>query len=270
MMLKEDKKVREDRRKGREDMRVEQRKKELENWKPKTTIGKKVKSGEIKEIDEILDKGDKILEVEIVDILLPGLESELLLIGQSKGKFGGGQRRVFKQTQKKTCEGNRPKFSTFVVVGNKNGYIGLDQGKSRETVPAREKAVRKAKLSIMKIKRGCGDWQCRCGEPHTIPFVVEGKCGSVKVKLIPAPRGTGLCAHKEIQKILTLAGITDIWSKTLGHKNTTTNLIKACEEALKKLMKVKQEDIIGMVEGVYEGNNIKKEFEELEKIKEDN
>ena len=133
MMLKEDKKVREDRRKGREDMRVEQRKKELENWKPKTTIGKKVKSGEIKEIDEILDKGDKILEVEIVDILLPGLESELLLIGQSKGKFGGGQRRVFKQTQKKTCEGNRPKFSTFVVVGNKNGYIGLDQGKSRET-----------------------------------------------------------------------------------------------------------------------------------------
>jgi hypothetical protein len=76
---------------------------EFDSWQPKTTMGKKVKSGEIKDIDQILDNGEKILESEIVDILLPNLESELLLIGQSKGKFGGGQRRVFKQTQKKTC-----------------------------------------------------------------------------------------------------------------------------------------------------------------------
>ena len=256
-------------RKERELARAEEKKKELETWKPKTEIGRKVKSGEIKDIDEILDRGDKILEVEIVDLLLPGLESELLLIGQSKGKFGGGQRRVFKQTQKKTCEGNRPKFSTYVVVGNNDGYIGLEQGKSRETVPAREKAMRKAKLNIMKIKRGCGDWQCDCGEPHTIPFAVEGKCGSVIVKLMPAPRGTGLCAHKEIQKILKLGGISDVWSKTLGHKNTTTNLIKACEKALKNLMKVKYEDV-KIVEGAHKGKDIKKEFEDLKKAEEEN
>ncbi len=173
--------------------RTDETKAQLESWKPKTTLGGKVKAGEIKNIDEILDNGEKILEPEIVAVLLPELESELLLIGQSKGKFGGGQRRVFKQTQKKTREGNRPKFATIVVVGNKNGYVGISYGKSRETVPAREKAIRKAKLNVIKIKRGCGSWQCSCGEPHTIPFAVEGKCGSVRVRLIPAPRGTGLC-----------------------------------------------------------------------------
>jgi small subunit ribosomal protein S5 len=236
----------------------------LDLWKPKTTIGKKVKEGKITDIDELLDNGESILEVEIVDTLLPDLESELLLIGQSKGKFGGGQRRVFKQTQKKTSEGNRPKFATIVVVGNKNGYIGLSYGKSRETVPAREKAIRKAKLNIMKIKRSCGSWQCNCGEPHTIPFAVSGKSGSVSVKLMPAPRGTGLIAHKEIQKILKLAGITDVWSKTLGHINTTSNLIKACEAALKNLMKIKHEDNMKIVEGSYK-RNIEQEFKELAK-----
>src|SRR3989344_3469918 len=91
-------------------------------WKPKTALGRKVKDGTITDISQILDKGIKILESEIVDILVPDIEKELLLVGQSKGKFGGGQRRIFKQTQKKTKDGNVPKFSTIAVVGNKNGY----------------------------------------------------------------------------------------------------------------------------------------------------
>lgn len=234
---------------------------ELDSWKPKTELGRKVKSGKITDIADILDKGGKILEPEIVEMLLPSLETELLLIGQSKGKFGGGQRRVFKQTQKKTREGNRPQFSTIVVIGNSNGYVGIGHGKSRETVPAREKAIRQAKLNIMKIRRGSGSWEDDSSEPHSIPFAVEGKAGSVKIKLMPAPPGTGLCAHKEVQKILKLAGILNIWSKTLGHRNTTTNLIMACEKALKKLMQVKI-DNLSIVEGAYE-SNIKEEFEEV-------
>ena len=158
-----------------------------EGWKPKTSLGKKVKNNEINDIGEILDKGLKILEPEIVDLLLPHLNVDLLLIGQSKGKFGGGQRRVFKQTQKKTCEGNKPKFAAFAVVGNENGYVGVGYGKSRETVPAREKAIRNAKLNIIKIRRGCGSWQCECKEPHTTPYSAKGKCGSVEIVLIPAP-----------------------------------------------------------------------------------
>ncbi len=213
-----------------------------EAWQPKTTIGKKCKSGEIKKVDEILDKGLKILEPEIIDSLIPNLEIDLLLIGQSKGKFGGGQRRIFKQTQKKTQEGNKPKFATFAVAGNKNGFIGVGFGKAKETVPAREKAMRNAKLNLIKIKRGCGSWQCSCNESHSIPFKVEGKCGSVKIELIPAPKGTGLCVENECAKILSLAGITDIWSKTKGQTGTKFNLIYACIDALKKCIEMKVQE----------------------------
>ncbi len=212
----------------------------VSDWIPKTEYGKKIKSGEIKNIDEILEKGGKILESEIVDALLPDLEYDLITIGQSKGKFGGGKRSIWKQTQKKTKEGNKPKFATIAVVGNKKGYVGIGYGKAKETVPAREKAIRQAKLNIMKVKFGCGSWDCACGETHSIPFKVSGKCSSVIVELIPAPKGSGLVIHKELRKILTFAGIQDVYSKTFGKTNTQLNLVKACMLALKQLSKMKQ------------------------------
>ncbi len=208
-------------------------------WKPKTSLGLKVKSGEINDIDFILDNGYKILEPEIVDTLLPGMESDLLMVGQSKGKFGGGQRRAFKQTQKKTMEGNKPHFSTLAIIGNKDGYFGFGLGRAKETVPAREKASRLAKLGIRKILRGCGSWECNCGNPHTIPFKVEGKSGSVIVTLMPAPKGTGLCIEKECSKILAIAGIKDVWSKTKGNSSTKVNLLIACIDALDHLVKTR-------------------------------
>jgi len=91
----------------------------------------------------------------------------------------------------------------------------------------------------MKIRRGCGSWECSCGQPHSIPFKVTGKCSSVQITLIPASKGTGLCIEPECAKILKLAGIKDIWSKTQGHTKTKLNLIYACTEALKSLMATK-------------------------------
>lgn len=226
---------------------------EKESWKPKTSLGMQVKSGEITSIDYALDRRIRILEPEIVEALLPNLATDLLMIGQSKGKFGGGQKRVFRQTQKKTQEGNKPKFATFAVVGNEDGYVGVGYGKSKETVPAREKAIRHAKLNVIKIRRGCGDWSCGCGEPHTIPFKVAGKVGSVVVTLKPAPKGTGLKVEKECQKILKMAGIKDIWSKADGQTRSKLNLLNACFEALQKLtqFKASQKDIakLNIIEG---------------------
>ncbi|MBI4738215.1 30S ribosomal protein S5 [Candidatus Woesearchaeota archaeon] len=218
---------------------------DTENWKPKTALGAKVKRGEITDIDAILDEGQQILEPEITEILLPNVESDLLLVGQSKGKFGGGARRVFRQTQKKTMEGNKPSFATYAVLGDRRGHVGVGYGKSRETVPAREKATRNAKLGITKIRRGCGSWQCSCKEAHSIPFMVEGKCGSVIVRLIPAPKGTGLITPSEVAKILQFAGIEDVWSKTFGKTSSRFNLVIATMEALKQLMttKVQSRDI---------------------------
>ncbi|MBI2564464.1 30S ribosomal protein S5 [Candidatus Woesearchaeota archaeon] len=227
-------------------------KKDVESWNPKTKLGMKVKQGVIKNIDEILDSGEAILESQITDMLLPKIEHELLFIGQSKGKFGGGARRIFRQTQKKTPEGNKPSFSCFAIIGDKNGYVGGGHGKSKDTVPAREKAIRNAKMNIFKIRRGCGSWQCGCKNPHSIPFGVSGKCGSVTIKLMPAPKGKGLCIEGECQKILRLAGVKDIWSKSYGQTNIKMNLIFACLDALKELnmMKVKEDlkELLGIKE----------------------
>ncbi len=215
---------------------------DLEAWQPITELGKKVKTGEITNIDEILENGYKILEAEIVDALLPNLSSDLVAIGQSKGKFGGGKRSIWRQTQKKTAEGNKPKFATVVVIGNKEGYVGIGYGKAKETVPARRKAIRNAKLNLIKIHRGCGSWECACNnEQHSIPFKVEGKCGSVRISLIPAPKGTSTVIENETKKILNLAGIKDVYSKTFGQTRTKLNLIYACFDALKKLTKTRSD-----------------------------
>ncbi|MAE13717.1 30S ribosomal protein S5 [Candidatus Woesearchaeota archaeon] len=233
---------------------------EEENWKPKTELGRQVKEKIILDIDQILDEGKTILEPQITETLLE-TESELLLLGQSKGKFGGGQRRAFRQTQKKTREGNKPKFATMAVIGDKNGHVGIGYGKSKETIPAREKSQRNAKLNVFKIKRGCGSWRCGCGTPHSIPFKVEGKSGSVIISFLPAPKGKGLVTENECAKILRLAGIEDVWTKTLGQTKNKVNLIRATEIALRKLVttKIQQRDIESL--SVQEGS-IKKEEEE--------
>jgi small subunit ribosomal protein S5 len=218
----------------------------LDNWKPRTSLGQAVKNKEITNIDEILDAGRTILEAEIVETLLPDLETDLLLIGQAKGKFGGGQRRIFKNTQKKTREGNKIKFTVMAIAGDKNGHIGIGVGSSKETVPAREKAVRQAKMNVFKIRRGSGSWEsASVTAPHTVPFAVEGKTGSVIVRLMPAPKGKGLTIEKECAKVLRLAGIEDVWSKSYGQTKNKTNMIRALEKALRRLSttKVRPQDV---------------------------
>lgn len=201
-------------------------------WNPKTKLGQLVKEGKIKNIDDIL-KSKKILEEQIVDSLIP-VKFDLVAIGQSKGKFGGGKRRAWRQTQRKTKEGSVPTFSAMAIIGDENGHIGIGEGKAKETLPARDKAVRKAKLNLIKIKRSCASFDCKCEENHSIPFEVEGKSGSVVVRLMPAPQGTGLVVADNLKNLLKLAGVKDVYSKTFGKRRTTFNLVKACFKALEK------------------------------------
>ena len=226
------KETRAPRRRGRPS-ESEQIEETLRGWKPKTRLGIEVKAGKIKHLDEVLDSGRKILEPEIVDSL-GKFSSDLLSIGQSKGKFGGGKRRAWRQTQRKKKEGNVASFSTLAVVGDGQGHVGIGVGKSKETLPARDKAVRSAKLDVVRIVRACAGFDCACSELHSIPFEVTGKSGSVRVKLIPAPQGTGLVVASELKKILKLAGVKDVYSRTSGKQRTTFNLAKACLDALKK------------------------------------
>ncbi len=218
-------------RKDRETMEKEQR---IARWVPKTQLGREVLSGKITSLDEILNSGRKIMEDEIVDYLM-NVRIELLNIGQAKGKFGGGKRRGWRQTQKKTKEGNRLTFSVMAVVGDEDGHLGLGFGRASETFPAKEKAIRKAKMNIMKIKRGCASYDCLCKELHSVPSRVEGKCGSYEIVLTPAPQGSGLVVGDEVKKILRLAGIKDAYGKSFGKSRTTINVGKACIKAFENL-----------------------------------
>ena len=196
--------------------------------------------GEIKSIDEILEKGERILEPEIVDMLLPDLKSELVLVGGRIGKGGGQQRIPVRITAKVTKSGKRFHYSAMAIVGNEDGYVGIGKGRSNEPRLAVEKAIRRAKLNIIKVLRGCGSWECRCGGNHSIPCKTVGKSGSVRVILMPAPKGVGLVASDEMKKILRLAGIKDVWSKTFGNTQMYINLITATFNALKNLYAYKR------------------------------
>ncbi|AIS31213.1 MULTISPECIES: 30S ribosomal protein S5 [Methanobacterium] len=195
-----------------------------EEWEPKTNLGRMVKDGQITSIDEIFDRGLPIMELEIVDSLLPDLEEEVMDVNL---------------VQRMHKSGRKVNFRVIVAVGNKNGYVGLGQGKAKEVGPAIRKAVDNAKYNIIKVRRGCGDWGCVCGREHTVPFKVEGKKGSVRVTLIPAPGGVGLAIGNVGKTILGLAGIDDVWSQTRGQTQTTINFAGAVFDALKKLSMVK-------------------------------
>lgn len=196
----------------------------MEDWEPKTKVGRMVKDGTITDIDEIFEKGLLIMELEIIDALLSDLEEEVMDVNL---------------VQRMHKSGRKVNFRVIVAVGNKNGYVGLGQGKAREVGPAIRKAVDDAKYNIIKVRRGCGDWGCVCGREHTVPFKVDGKTGSVGVTLMPAPAGVGLAVGDVGKTIMKLAGIADVWSQTSGQTQTTVNFANATFEALKQLSKVK-------------------------------
>ena len=222
-----------------EDKIAREQKEKLERWVPKTELGRAVRAGKVNNIDEVLSEGRKIMEPEIVDLLIPGLRTDYLFIGQAKGKFGGGKRRPFRQTQKKTKEGSVLTFGVMAVVGDGHGHVGIGYGRAAETLPAKEKATRKAKLNIVKIQRGCASFDCSCDDEHSIPVAVKGKCSSVVVELMPAPQGAGLVINDELKRIMRAVGIKDIYSKTEGKVRTTFNSAKACMAALEKIGEIK-------------------------------
>jgi small subunit ribosomal protein S5 len=215
--------------------------KEMAGWVPKTSLGKEVLKGKYKSLDDLFEKGEIILESEIVDYLLPELKQELIYIGGSPGKGGGIRRTPTRTTARMHKSGRRFKLTAVVVVGNEDGIVGVGKATSNEHRIAIEKAINQAKLNIIRVRRGCGSWECNCGGTHSIPFKTEGKVGSVRVKFFPTPTGVGVVADDETKKILRLAGIKDIWVKTYGKTSTRVNLASAVFEALKNLSRTKGE-----------------------------
>ena len=88
-----------------------------------------------------------------------------------------------------------------------------------------------AKLNMVPVRRGY--WGAALGAPHTVPTKVHGKCGSVHIRLIPAPKGTGVVAAQTPKKVLVMAGIHDVFTCSRGHTRTLGNFVKATYFALR-------------------------------------
>jgi small subunit ribosomal protein S5 len=191
----------------------------LNEWIPKTKLGRLVKEGHINSIEEILQNNYRIREPEIVDALFPELRQEVVDVSMVQRQSDSGQQKSFRLT---------------VVVGNGEGVLGIGIGKAPEFVPAVRAAEARAKLNITMFRRGCGSWECRCHDSHSIPFEVDGASGSVRVTLRPAPKGTGLVTADVGKIVLRIAGLHDVWSITKGRSRTSSNFAKAFVDALTK------------------------------------
>jgi len=192
---------------------------EEKEWTPMTKLGRLVKAGKIESIEDIYLHSLPIKEAEIVDqFFQPGtLKDEVMKIHP---------------VQKMTSAGQRNRFVCYVLVGDLNGHIGLGSKCAKEVATAIRGGITAAKMSLIPVRRGY--WFNKIGMPHTVPMKVHGKCGSVRVRLVPGPRGSGVVGSPTLKKMLQFAGVNDCFSCTCGHTRTKGNFMKATFEALRK------------------------------------
>ena len=192
-------------------------------WQPRTSMGRAVKEGQLTEISQILRQGKPIKESEIVDALVPNLEEDILGVSL---------------VQRMHKSGRRIKYRVVTAVGNRDGIVGVGYASINEIGPSIRKAMTAAKLNVVEVARGCGSWECACGRPHSIPFEVTGRSGSVHMTIKPAPRGLELAAAEIPKIILRMAGVKDAWIHSRGQTRTTINFALATFDALKQTTRI--------------------------------
>jgi small subunit ribosomal protein S5 len=190
-----------------------------EPWIPSTKLGKMVSEGKITSLEEVFQQGLRIKEPEIVKALLPSVVSEVVDVSI---------------VQKMSDAGRQTSFRAIVAVGNGDGWFGVAEGKGKLRATAVDKATGLALISIIPVNRGCGSAECADKSNHSLPYKTVGKTGSLKVELLPAPKGVGLVAGPSVRKLLELAGVKDAYTRTFGSTNTPSSLAGAVYDAFRK------------------------------------
>lgn len=144
---------------------------------------------------------------------------------KEKSEFDQGVLDI-RRTARVVAGGRRFSFRATVVIGNKNGKVGVGVGKGPDVSTAVEKGVYQAKKHIILVP---------ITDKKTIPHSSFGKFAAARVLLKPAREGRGLTAGGAVRIIAGLAGIRNITSKVLGRTVNKLNNAKATMEALKKL-----------------------------------
>lgn len=132
------------------------------------------------------------------------------------------------RVSKKTKGGNNVGYSVLVVVGDRQGKVGVGLGKAVDVSSAMAKAIDYAKKHLIEIPL----------KGTTIPHDIRVKRGAAQVLLKPAPKGSGVIAGGAVRAVVEAAGITDISSKVLGTNNQASN-VYACLKALSLLKTIK-------------------------------
>jgi len=197
-------------------------------WVPCTKLGRLVREGKIQSLEDIYLHSLPIKEYQIVDQFFAAgtLKDEVMKIHP---------------VQKMTSAGQRNRFVAYVLVGDSNGHIGLGWKCAKEVATAIRGGIIAAKLGLIPIRRGY--WGNKIGQPHTVVCKVTGKSGSVSVKLIPAPRGSGVIGSPSLKKMLSFCGVQDCFSSSCGHTRTKGNFMKATWEALGNTMRILTPDL---------------------------
>merc|ERR1712048_1172969 len=192
-----------------------------EEWNPATKLGRLVKNGKVSSFEEIFRFAIPIKEPQIVDHLVKKnnntLKEEVMKV---------------KPVQKQTKAGQRTRFKAWVLIGDENGHIGLGQKAHKEVQGAIKGATLDAKMNFTPVRKGY--WGNKIGQPHTVPFKTTGRCGSVRCRLVPAPRGSSLVAAPTSKKVLQFAGIQDCYTQSRGSTKTKGNFLYAVFRALIK------------------------------------
>lgn len=115
-----------------------------------------------------------------------------------------------------TTWGRQMSFRAIIVVGNKKGKIGLGLAKGPDVSTAVQKASREAYKNLFVVP---------ITNANTVPYLLEMKYKSSRVRLLPASSGTGLKAGASVRAVLSLAGYENILSKRLGSTNKLNNAL---------------------------------------------